>query len=80
MRSGGPGSIPGADNLESGFHPFGLGKRWSRLAYAAGGAHYHSYLSLSLRLARVTLEVVMVSSLNALGDNFNYNYCRVSAC
>jgi hypothetical protein len=26
FRTGGPGSIPGAVNLESGFHPFGVGK------------------------------------------------------
>jgi hypothetical protein len=26
MCAGGPGSIPGADNLDSGFHPSGVGK------------------------------------------------------
>ena len=26
MCVGGPGSIPRADNLDSGFHPFGVGK------------------------------------------------------
>jgi len=29
MRAGGPGSIPGADKLYSGFHPSGVGKMWS---------------------------------------------------
>jgi len=26
MCAGGPGSIPGADKLDSGFHPSGVGK------------------------------------------------------
>ena len=30
MRSGGSGSIPEADNLDSGFHPFGVGKMSNR--------------------------------------------------
>jgi len=35
MCAGGPCLIPGADKLDSGFHPSGVGKMWSSL-YVAG--------------------------------------------
>ena len=68
MCAGRPGSIPGADNFDSEFHPSRVGKmsssqhvdgrplqkivklkrkivRWLRVAYAAGGANYHTWLA-----------------------------------
>ena len=36
MCAGGSGSIPGADNFDSGFHPSGVGKMSSQYVHGVG--------------------------------------------
>ena len=69
MCAGGSGYISEADNLDSGFHPSGVGAklkraavRWPRVAYAASGAHYHTWFTCGKR-GRVGSDDVIQGAL-----------------